>query len=126
MPRNTRRPVYLNLFKIRLPVAGWLSIFHRATGVLLFLATPFLIYLLQLSLTGPAGFDAANQLLHSPLVSLIVVVLLWSICHHLLAGLRYLMLDIDIGLEHPAYVYSSWTVLVAAPVFAVLLAVSLL
>jgi succinate dehydrogenase / fumarate reductase cytochrome b subunit len=46
MPR--RRPVYLNLFKIRLPLPGVVSIMHRASGALLFLLLPLLLYVLQL------------------------------------------------------------------------------
>ena len=34
------RPVYLNLFRIHLPLAGWVSILHRVSGALLFLALP--------------------------------------------------------------------------------------
>ena len=41
--------------------------------------------------------------------------------HHFLAGIRYLMLDIDIGIEKPVYRQTAWAVLVAAPVLALIL-----
>ncbi|MEJ2620711.1 MAG: succinate dehydrogenase, cytochrome b556 subunit, partial [Candidatus Thiodiazotropha sp.] len=37
------RPVFLNLLKIRLPIAGIMSIIHRATGVVMVLSIPLLI-----------------------------------------------------------------------------------
>ncbi|HUX82308.1 MAG TPA: succinate dehydrogenase, cytochrome b556 subunit, partial [Halothiobacillus sp.] len=51
-----RRPVSLNLFKIRLPLPGIVSIMHRASGAFLFLLLPLLLYVLQLSLTSAEGF----------------------------------------------------------------------
>ena len=62
MTTTARRPVHLNLFKIRLPIGGIMSIIHRATGMFMFLALPYLIYLLALSLSGPEGY--ALSLIH--------------------------------------------------------------
>ena len=47
------KPVFLNLMQIRLPVAGVMSIIHRVTGVVMVLSIPLLLYLLDLSLSGP-------------------------------------------------------------------------
>ena len=115
------RPVYLNLLQIRLPVAGIMSIVHRLTGVLMFLATPFLIYLLDLSLSSPYGFARAGEIVHSGLGMLVLFGLLWGLLHHLFAGIRYLLLDVHIGVDKPYYRYSAWTVLIAAPLVALLL-----
>ena len=65
MTTTTRRPVHLNLFKIKLPIAGIMSIIHRATGMFMFVALPYLIYLLDLSLSGPAGFAEAVESVHA-------------------------------------------------------------
>ena len=51
-----RRPVFLNLLVIRLPVTGWVSILHRLSGALLFLAFPLGVWALSVSLSGEAGF----------------------------------------------------------------------
>lgn len=112
------RPVFLNLMRIRLPIAGFMSILHRLTGLLLFLFIPFLLYLMQLVLTDEAGYVAAAGYLASPIVDFIVFVLLWSLMHHLLAGIRYLLLDIHIGVERPVYRYTAWSVVLAAPLLA--------
>ena len=60
-----KRPVYLNLFEIRLPIGGVVSIAHRITGVLLVLLLPAAIYLLALSLESLAGFHKAVSFLTS-------------------------------------------------------------
>ena len=107
--------------KIRLPVAGVMSIIHRVTGVLMILATPILIYLLDLSLQGDAGFVAAVDLLRSMPGQILLLGLLWAVLHHLFAGIRYLLIDIDIGVDKPRYRQTAWAVLVAAPLAAVIL-----
>lgn len=91
------RPVYLDLLRIHLPISGWVSILHRISGVLLFLAIPLSVYLLERSLQGPQGFAEVAQLLGHPVMMLVGVLLVWSLLHHLLAGIRFLLLDLDLG-----------------------------
>ena len=107
-----KRPVYLNLFKIRLPTTGIVSFAHRVSGVFLFLAIPFSIYLLDLSVTSTQGFEHSIQLLQGPLVQLVLLLLAWSLVHHFLAGIRYLFLDFDIGIDKAGSNMSAWTVIV--------------
>ncbi|MCG8019542.1 MAG: succinate dehydrogenase, cytochrome b556 subunit [Candidatus Thiodiazotropha lotti] len=115
------RPVFLNLFKIRLPMAGIMSIIHRATGVVMVLCIPLLIYLFDLSLSGADGFAAVKAILGMGLVKLILFLMLWALMHHLLAGIRYLLIDIDIGVEKPLFRQTALAVTVAAPVVALIL-----
>lgn len=121
MQETKPRPVFLNLFKIRLPMAGIMSIIHRATGVVMVLAIPLLIYLLDLSLSGPEGFGAAKELFANGLVKLILFLFLWGLMHHFLAGIRYLLIDIDIGVEKPLFRQTAWAVTLVAPVLALIL-----
>ncbi|MDH5600107.1 MAG: succinate dehydrogenase, cytochrome b556 subunit [Gammaproteobacteria bacterium] len=94
-----KRPKYLNLFKIRLPITGIASIYHRISGLILFLSIPFSIYLLQLSLSSEAGFKQALTVFSLPWVKLILVLFLWSFVHHLFAGFRFLLIDQNIGVS---------------------------
>ncbi len=116
-----KRPVYLNLFQIRLPIAGIMSIIHRVTGVAMFFAIPLLVYLLELSLAGSEGFARSRGLLHGLTGQAALFCVLWALLHHLLAGVRYLLIDIDVGVERPAYRYSAWAVIVGGPLLALLL-----
>lgn len=108
-----KRPVYLNLFKIRLPTTGIVSFAHRVSGVFLFLAIPFSIYLLDLSVTSTQGFEESIQLLQQPVTQICLLVLVWALVHHLLAGIRYLFLDFDIGIGKASSNTSAWIVLVS-------------
>lgn len=128
MPLNTmsKRPVHLNLFKIRLPVPGVMSIIHRLTGVVMFLGIPFLIYLLDRSLISEEGFNFAVKLLHTPFGMLMLFGLMWSLMHHLLAGIRYLLIDVDLGVDKPTARLTALLVIIAGPVLGLLLTWGLL
>lgn len=112
MAVSDNRPFFLNLVKIRLPVTGFVSIFHRISGLLLFLAIPFSVYLLDLSLQGDSGFNKAIDVLNIPLIKVASVILLWSILHHFIAGIRFLLTDFDIGLEKHQATLFAWLVFI--------------
>jgi succinate dehydrogenase / fumarate reductase, cytochrome b subunit len=117
------RPVYLNLIKIRLPLAGIVSFAHRISGVLLFLFLPFSVYLLELSLQSAESFDSVKQLLNQPLMLALQVLVLWSISHHFFAGIRFLLIDAEIGVEKSQARYGAWLVLLAEAVTMLLIIV---
>lgn len=111
MNKNVR-PKHLNLLKIKLPVAGVLSIAHRVSGLLMVLAIPFVIYLLDLSLRNEAGFTKVIQLWNCLFLKLIVLGLIWSVVHHFIAGIRFLLIDIDVGVEKETATKSAWVVFI--------------
>ena len=111
------RPVYLNLLRIRLPVTGVVSFAHRVTGVLLFLSLPFCIWTLEQSLASAAGFERVQDLFAtSLLLRLLAVLVFWSLVHHLFAGIRFLLLDFDIGVHKAGSRAGAWAVLIAEAV----------
>lgn len=114
MNQFVTRPKFLNLLKIRMPVMAVTSIAHRVSGVLLFLVTPVLIYMLARSLRGPDEYAAVTAVLQSGWVQLFILVIWWAVLHHLLAGIRFLLMDMDRGVHLPAAARSAWTVIVSA------------
>lgn len=110
MTVHERRPVFLNLLRIRMPITAMLSIAHRVSGVLLFLAIPIAIYLLGLSLRGPEGYAQVLALFQYRVVRLAGVLFLWSYVHHLLAGIRFILLDVDIGIRLQVARITAWIV----------------
>ena len=108
-----KRPVYLNLLKIRLPLPGMVSFAHRISGVLLFLFLPFSVYLLDQSIQSEESFVAVKQLLSQPLMLLLQLLLLWSIAHHFFAGIRFLLIDAEIGVDKMPARVGSWLVFLA-------------
>jgi succinate dehydrogenase / fumarate reductase cytochrome b subunit len=114
-----QRPKYLSLpailFQIRLPLPGWVSILHRISGALLvFPFAAWLLYLLDVSLRSEQGFSHAREYLAMPLAKLGLVVLIWAFCHHFCAGIRYLLLDLNKGIELKAARISAGAVIVVS------------
>lgn len=108
------RPVFLELWRIRLPIPGVVSILHRLSGVLMVIAIPVFAALFANALSGSTGFDSAAALASNPLGQLALLVLGWSLLHHLLAGIRYLALDLGWGLDRPTARKTAWTALYSA------------
>lgn len=122
MPRSPyRRPTFLNLALIQLPVGAFTSITHRVTGVLLALGVPWLVYLLELSLRGAQSYAHVTALFESWPLRGINIVLTWALAHHAFAGLRHLLADMGIGSALIQARRSAWLINVGALVVAVLL-----
>lgn len=113
------RPEYRNIgigqiAKYRLPLAGKVSILHRVSGLLLFVCLPFILYLLDQSLTSEISFDAFKGFLANPIVKIITLVLSWSYLHHFCAGIRFLLLDTHVGVNKEGGKQSALIVLIVS------------
>ncbi|CRI66308.1 Succinate dehydrogenase, cytochrome b556 subunit [Thiocapsa sp. KS1] len=111
---QTTRPVFLDLWRIKLPLSGVVSILHRISGVMMVLTIPVAAILFHQALSGPEGFALVAGILDFWLVKLVLVVLAWSLLHHLFAGIRYLLLDLGLGLDRSAARRSAMIALAAA------------
>ena len=121
-----KRPKNLDLTTIKLPVPGVVSILHRISGALLFLVgIPLLLIYLQ-SVSGTSlDYQQVSFLYNNPIVKLIALVMLWSFLHHFCAGIRYLLLDLHIGIELSGARLSSQIVLAISLFLTVLIGVKL-
>lgn len=99
MKKAGQRPVYLNLFQIRLPHGGLLSIVHRITGVLLILAIPVFIYTLQLLNDGAGGYSQALSLMQSFPGKIFSSLIVWVLIQHTLSGVRHLLMDMGFSYD---------------------------
>ena len=90
---NKKRPKHLALHQIKLPLPGIVSILHRVSGLLLFIALPFLLLMLQYSLSSIETYTQLMDVLGNPLLKVLLIGLLWAFMHHFCAGLRYLAID---------------------------------
>lgn len=97
MTKQQKRPKFLNLLQIHLPVTGVNSIAHRISGFLLFLSLPFWVYGFNLSLRDAHSHQQFLAMLQSPILKLFMTLLAWAIGHHLLAGVRFLLAELDVG-----------------------------
>jgi len=122
---SRKRPEFRNIHvtqivAYRLPAPGMVSIMHRISGALMFLLLGWVLWLLELSLASELSFVRLKELASFWWVKLIVLALAWSLLHHLAAGIRYLLLDLHLGVEKPSAVRS------ALAVYAVSLPLTLL
>jgi succinate dehydrogenase / fumarate reductase cytochrome b subunit len=112
------RPKYLSLgallFEIRLPLPGWVSILHRISGLMLFFAVLWLLFMLDRSLASEQGFEAMRHYLGLVPVKLSLLALIWAYCHHFCAGIRFLFLDLDRGVDKATARLTSIVALVAS------------
>jgi succinate dehydrogenase / fumarate reductase cytochrome b subunit len=99
---NKKRPVNLDLTSIRLPLPGKVSILHRVSGVGLFLFLPVLLWLFSASLTSPETFAMFKAVFSSLPAKVVLAGLIWAFAHHFCAGIRFLLLDLHIGIEKEA------------------------
>ncbi|KAI5912863.1 succinate dehydrogenase, cytochrome b556 subunit [Thauera sp. 2A1] len=121
MDRHSRRlPMFLNLAQIRFPVGAIASIAHRVSGVLLFITLPVIALVLDASLRSEDVFASLRKLLSSPLYVVAATVLVWALVHHVLAGVRHLLMDVGVGSELARARASARVVLLAAPLLALL------
>ena len=121
-----RRPVFFNLAQIQMPVGALTSITHRVTGILLALGIPVGIYALDLSLQSPQTYAQLIHLSGTWAFKAAAIVFIWALAHHLLAGTRHLLMDVDVGSLLPAARRSAWMVNLGGLAVALLAAGALL
>ena len=125
-PVTRPRPVYLNLVRIRLPLPGIVSILHRLSGAALYLiGLPLLLFGVQRSLASPEAFDSFRAALSNPFAKIVLIGLIWAYLHHFFAGIRFLLLDVQQGIELKPTRISSVVVLVASLALTLIVGVRL-
>lgn len=124
------RPEFRNIHltdiaRYRMPMASLVSILHRISGALIFLLLPFILYLLDSSLTSEISFDYFKGFTSGWFVKLIILALSWAYLHHFCAGIRHLIMDTHVGLDKDSARKSAVSVLVVSLLLAVLVALKL-
>lgn len=116
---------FVDVLHYRFPLPAYVSILHRISGVLLFLALPFILYLLEQSLTSETSFGIFQAFTSGVFVKLVVLLLVWGYLHHFCAGLRHMQLDFHVGLDLPSARKSSAIVLVVSLLLTALVGLKL-
>lgn len=102
-----KRPEFrnLNAFKdlpsYRWPLASLVSGMHRASGLILFLMMPFIIWMFDTSVSSETSFARFTSVFSNGvgfvpgvLIKLVALGLIWAYLHHFIAGLRHITMDI--------------------------------
>ncbi len=102
-----KRPEFRNINALsdlptyRLPAAGWVSILHRISGLLMFLLMPLIIWMFDNSISSEISFAKFSAAFNIGLgfvpgwfMKLVALALIWGYLHHFIAGLRHLYMDV--------------------------------
>lgn len=118
---NSKRPVNLDLSTIKFPLPALTSIAHRITGVILFVGLIFGFWALDASLSSPRGFAAVSGALESNILAKLVAWgLLSALAFHFVAGIKHLLMDIDIGVTLEGGVRKAQITVVVSAVLVIL------
>jgi succinate dehydrogenase / fumarate reductase, cytochrome b subunit len=102
-----KRPEFRNINALndlpgyRFPLAAIVSGMHRASGLILFLAMPFIIWMFDTSVGSEISFNRFASVFQQGvgpfpggLVKLAALGLIWAYLHHFFAGIRHIRMDI--------------------------------
>ena len=106
--KRSKRPEFrnINAFKdlttYRMTPAAWVSILHRASGVIIFLLLPFVIWMFDTSISSEISFEKFKSAFNVGMLGLpgviwklLALALIWAFLHHFIAGLRHLWMDVS-------------------------------
>ena len=102
--RPTARPGanmrLIEALQYRLPLAGVVSILHRASGMMMFFLLPFIVWMFDASVTSEISYDGFTSAFVAGIgfvpgfvVKLVALALIWAYLHHAVAGVRHLWMD---------------------------------
>jgi len=93
---------FTDLPTYRLPAAGWVSILHRISGVLMFILMPFIIWMFDTSVSSEISFAKFRSAFNNGLgfvpgwfLKLVALALIWAYLQHFIAGLRHPWMDVS-------------------------------
>ena len=105
--QRAKRPEFrnINAFKdlttYRMTPAAWVSILHRASGAIMFLLMPFIIWMFDTSISSEISFEKFKAAFNIGMLGLpgfiwklVALALIWAYLHHFIAGLRHLYMDV--------------------------------
>ncbi|MGA2491920.1 MAG: succinate dehydrogenase, cytochrome b556 subunit [Roseiarcus sp.] len=100
-PSPAARPLspHLGIYRFTLTMA--MSIAHRITGAGLYVGTLLLAWFLLAASMDASAFAYFSGFIQSIFGRLILIGFTWALFHHLLGGVRHLIMDAGYGMEHP-------------------------
>ncbi len=107
-PQPPKRPEFRNLNAFtdlpsyRWPLAALVSGMHRASGVIMFLLLPFIIWMFDTSISSEISFEKFKAAFNVGMLGLpgvcwklVALALIWAYLHHFIAGIRHLVMDVN-------------------------------
>ncbi len=109
--RQRSAPIFLDLRRLHFPIGAVASILHRITGLLLVLVLPVGLGCLDYSTRSPSHFAQLCELLNTPWSALLLGGIGGSAVHHLLFGIRVILIEAGVGARLRVARRSAWVTL---------------
>jgi len=100
-PSSAARPLSPHLSAYRFTLTMAMSIAHRITGAGLYVGMLLLVWFLLATSANASDFAFFSGFIQSFFGRLILFGFTWSLFHHLLGGVKYLIWHAGFGLEAP-------------------------
>jgi len=104
---RAKRPEFRNINAFndlpgyRWPLASLVSGMHRASGLIMFLLMPFIIWMFDTSVSSEISFARFTGVFQNGvgfipgfIVKLVALGLIWAYLHHFFAGMRHIRMDL--------------------------------
>ena len=101
---------------------SYVSILHRASGVIMFFAVAVLIWLFDMSLSSEEGYLFVVEIFNYPLAQIVIFSSLAALAYHISMGIRHLVMDFGFAEDFRAGRISALVALLFAVFFIVLIA----
>lgn len=120
MAWNDKRPLSPHLQIYKLPLTAFLSIAHRATGIVNSAAIVLLVLLIASASGSPESYEFMSGIANSWFGKLVLFGFTLTLYYHMANGIRHLFWDVGLGLDLETAKKSGNVCLVAAGVLSVI------
>jgi succinate dehydrogenase / fumarate reductase, cytochrome b subunit len=93
---------FTDLTTYRMTAGAWVSILHRASGAIMFLLLPLIVWIFEMSIKSDLAYNKLTSLFGAGIgfmpgwfFKLMALGLIWAYLHHLCAGIRHLWMDVS-------------------------------
>jgi succinate dehydrogenase / fumarate reductase cytochrome b subunit len=117
---RNNRPLSPHLQIFRMYTTMVVSGLHRISGFGMTATAIMIVWWFIAAAASPEYFALVDGILTSWIGTLVMLVSLWGLCHHMLNGIRHLIWDTGRMLDVEAVNKSAWVVLLGAPALTIL------
>ena len=117
---DNQNPLSPHLQIYRWQISSLLSITHRISGVINLLALILIFFWLITLILGEDNYESFLLMINSSFGKFILIGFVWSMCFHILSGIRHLIWDLGYGFEIKTANISGIIVVISSLVLTIL------
>ena len=117
---DSKNPLSPHLQFYRWHISSLLSIIHRISGIINLLALILIFFWLVILSLGESNYELFLLTINSFFGKFILIGFIWSMCFHILSGIRHLVWDLGYGFEIKTANISGVIVIISSLVLTIL------